>query len=81
MKNSIIYLNREAYSLGQAFAITTGINGNGKTVICKGIITRGDEADEYIFHNGGIHILISDLSDFYVDTPNNRKWIKANLFS
>ena len=74
--NNTIQLNGQTYTLGTP-AISIGFNMACKYVVSKCTL-HYTHHDGYFLKSGGISVKVmsADLTEYYIDTPANRKTLK-----
>lgn len=77
MNHTLILPNGEKIILGQTEVICKGLDMRCFPCIAKGVICMG--LTGYILKTEGIRIAISDLSEYSINTPANRKALKATF--
>ncbi len=71
-----IIINGEIYEIGVSKCITLGFNMKCKYCMCTNSKLSVEDG-EIIDSNGGIRMLVHDVNDYYLDTPENRKKLRS----
>lgn len=76
-----ILLNGESYRLGVDRAISLGYNTKGHMCIAECTVNRDDDSDQLYALASGVWVIVptGSLTDFYLDTPENRKKLRAQI--
>jgi len=76
MKN-LKKITNENPALDQANVISIGINMNCKKVITKSELLKKD--GNWVLENGGLTFRCEDLSEFFLDTKENRRELRNSI--